>query len=80
MYQVFLADDEVWERKGMAKIIGEMGLPLQVSGEAEDGEAAWEGICNKRPDILLADIRMPGLTGLEQIGRASCRERVSSPV
>lgn len=67
MYQVFLADDEIWERKGMAKLIQEMGLPLQVSGEAEDGVAAWEEIQKKRPDILLADIRMPGLTGLELV-------------
>ncbi|MEY8517761.1 response regulator [Lachnospiraceae bacterium 29-84] len=65
MYQVFLADDEVWERKGMKKIIQEMGLPLTVSGEAEDGIAAWEGMKKTRADILLADIRMPGLTGLE---------------
>ena len=42
MYRVFLADDEIWERKGMKKIIEDMGLLLLVDGEAEDGIAAWE--------------------------------------
>lgn len=67
MYRVFLADDEGWERRGMKKIIQEMGLPLSVDGEAEDGASAWEGLKRKNPDILLADIRMPGLTGLELV-------------
>lgn len=67
MYRIFLADDEVWEMKGMKKIIQQMGLPLLVDGEAEDGIAAWEGLRQKHPDILLADIRMPGFTGLELV-------------
>lgn len=67
MYRIFLADDEVWEMKGMKKIIQQMGLPLLVDGEADDGIAAWEGLRQKHPDILLADIRMPGFTGLELV-------------
>jgi len=69
MYRIFLADDETWEIKGMKKIIQEMDLPLLVDGEAEDGIAAWNGLQEKKPDILLADIRMPGLTGLELVQR-----------
>lgn len=79
MYRVFLADDEIWERKGMKKIIEDMGLLLLVDGEAEDGIAAWEGIKAKRPDILLADIRMPGLTGLELVERMR-REGIGTKV
>ena len=79
MYRIFLADDEVWERKGMKKIIGDMGLPLLVDGEAEDGIAAWEGLKEKEPDILLADIRMPGLTGLELVERMR-REGIQAKV
>ncbi len=69
MYRIFLADDEIWEMKGMKKIIQQMGLPLQVIGEAEDGISAWEGLKQKKPDILLADIRMPGYNGLELVQR-----------
>jgi two-component system response regulator YesN len=32
---------------------------------AEDGEDAFEMICNKNPDILITDIRMPGINGIE---------------
>ena len=67
MYRVFLADDEVWEMKAMKKIIQQMELPILVDGEAEDGISAWKELLEKKPDILLTDIRMPGLTGLELV-------------
>lgn len=65
MYKIFLADDEIWETIGLKKLIEKSGLPVQVVGEAENGIVALEQIEKKRPDILISDIRMPGLNGLE---------------
>lgn len=65
MYRVFLADDEIWETIGLKKLIEKSGLPIQVIGEAENGIVALEQIEKKKPDILITDIRMPGLNGLE---------------
>ncbi len=65
MYKIFLADDEIWETIGLKKLIEKSGLPLQVVGEAENGIVALQQIEEKRPDILISDIRMPGLNGLE---------------
>ncbi len=65
MYKVVLADDETWEIIGLKKLIEKSGLPLEVVGEAENGLAALEEIENKKPDILVTDIRMPGLSGLD---------------
>lgn len=69
MYRMFLADDEIWEMKAMKKIIQEMELPLLVDGEAEDGIEAWNKMKERKPDILLADIRMPGFNGLDLVQR-----------
>ncbi len=69
MYQIFLADDEVWETVGIRKLIERTGLPVEVAGEAENGIAALEGIIKNPPDILITDIRMPGLDGLELVKR-----------
>lgn len=68
MHKVFLADDEIWETIGMKKLLEKTGLPIQVVGEAENGIVALEQIEKKKPDILITDIRMPGLNGLELAG------------
>lgn len=67
MYKIFLVDDEIWETMGLKKLLEKTGLPIQVLGEAENGIVAWEQIVEKRPDILITDIRMPGMNGLELI-------------
>lgn len=67
MYKVFLADDEIWETIGLKKLIEKSELPVQVVGEAENGIVALEQIEKKKPDILITDIRMPGLGGLELV-------------
>ena len=65
MYKVFLADDEVWITVGLKKLIQRSGLPFYVMGEAANGVTSLEEVRTKRPDILITDIRMPGLSGLE---------------
>ena len=65
MYTIFLADDEIWVSMGLKKMIGRSGAAFQVIGEASDGVTAFDEIRRLRPDLLLADIRMPGLNGIE---------------
>ena len=65
MYRIYLADDETWVVIGLKKQIEKSGLPFQVIGEANNGVAAMEEILEKKPDILITDIRMPGLNGLQ---------------
>lgn len=79
MYKVFLADDEIWEIMGLKKLIEKTGLPVKVVGEAVNGIEAIEGIQKSKPDILLTDIRMPGLDGLalaEQIQKKMLHTKV----
>ena len=65
MYKIFLADDEIWVIMGLKKLIEKIGAPFQVVGEASNGVMALEEIEKKKPDVLITDIRMPGMDGLE---------------
>lgn len=65
MYKVVIADDEVWIGFGIKKLIHRSGLPFEVVGEASNGIKAYDMVRQVRPDILITDIRMPGLNGLE---------------
>ncbi len=71
MYEIFLADDEMWITIGLRKLIERSGLPFRVIGEANDGITALEEIGEKCPDVVFTDIRMPGITGLELLERIS---------
>ena len=62
--RVLIADDQVLVRAGFRMII-EAQPDLVVVAEAADGDAAVRLTRRFRPDVLLMDIRMPGLDGLE---------------
>lgn len=64
-----LADDEETIRRGLRGMITRRLPELQIIAEAEDGEIALEQAVQFRPDILLIDINMPFLSGLELIGK-----------
>jgi len=65
MYKVFLVEDEFAIRKGIRENIDWEGNGLIFSGEAGDGEQAYALIREIEPDIILTDIRMPFMDGLE---------------
>ncbi len=63
--KILIADDEKTIRAGLFKIISEaMSVPIQIS-EAKNGQEAWDRIQQDRPDILITDIRMPKVDGIE---------------
>ena len=66
--RVFLCDD-VPDIRMLMRFALEEDPSLNVVGEADDGVAAVEGIASMQPDIVLLDLSMPGLDGLEVIGR-----------
>lgn len=63
MIRVVLADDEALIRAGVRGILA-ADADVQVVAEAGDGRAAIEAVRRHRPDVVLLDIRMPGLDGL----------------
>lgn len=73
MYSVFIVDNEAIIRKGLRLGFDWEGMGCRVAGEAADGEEALEKMKAQPPDILISDIRMPGMDGLTLTKRV--RER-----
>jgi two-component system response regulator YesN len=69
MWKVLIADDEPKIRRGLRKAIERVRTDMQVVAEAEDGETAFALVQKEQPDILMIDVRMPFLNGLELIER-----------
>ncbi|KPM52644.1 LuxR family transcriptional regulator [Frankia sp. R43] len=64
MIRILLADDQRLVRAGIRSILDDED-DLEVVAEAADGQAAVRGCRELRPDVVLMDIRMPGMDGLE---------------
>lgn len=62
--KILLVDDESIVRHSMARMIGAMDSSFHID-EAEDGEEAIEKMGKQRYDLVITDIRMPGMNGLE---------------
>lgn len=76
MYRVLLADDEALEREGL-RIIFDKNFNNQFDiYEASNGREAIEKACEIKPDIIIMDIKMPGISGIEAI--AEIRKRLNN--
>ncbi len=68
MTSVLLVDDQALLRMGF-RLVLEAEADLEVVGEAGDGRVAVEQVAALRPDVVLMDVRMPGMNGIEATER-----------
>jgi DNA-binding NarL/FixJ family response regulator len=72
MIRVLLADDHNLVRKGIRTLL-EISKDFEIVGEASDGEEALALIERARPQVVLLDVRMPKLTGIDVLRAARLR-------
>ena len=77
MIRVAVADDQALVRAGFT-ILLRAAADLEVVGEAADGREAVDLVNRERPDVILMDIRMPGMNGVEATALISADERLSA--
>src|SRR4051794_27827649 len=66
--RVFLADDHAVVREGLKALINAQP-DMEISGEAADGQAACEQAPPLRPDVVVLDVSMPGMSGAQAAER-----------
>lgn len=64
--RLFVVDDHILFRRGLIGLLTDMS-DFEVVGEAGSGEEALRSIAKSRPDIVLLDVNMPGLSGVETL-------------
>lgn len=70
MYKLLLVDDEQIIREGIERMIDWNRLNITLTASCPNAIAALDSMTDDMPDILLTDIRMPGMDGLELVERA----------
>lgn len=69
MYKVLLVDDERMILEGISSIVDWHSVDTQLVGTARNGVEAYAFVCEHAPDIIISDIRMPGMDGLQLVAR-----------
>lgn len=62
--RIFLADDHAVVREGVRSLLDRQA-DMEIVGEAPCGEKAWQRVRELRPDVVIMDISMPGLDGIQ---------------
>ena len=75
MIRIVIADDQALVRAGFRMIV-QSQPDMQVAGEAGDGQEAVDLVRKERPDVVLMDIRMPRLDGIEATRQVASLTRV----
>ena len=69
MLKLILADDEKVIRETISSLIDWNSLGLELAATCENGPETLQAILDIKPDIVMTDIKMPGMSGLDLIGR-----------
>lgn len=80
MYKVLIADDETFVRSLLEKYLQASNLPIQICASAKDGEEALQKALEVRPDIIVTDISMPVMNGLDLIRELQNQEIVTKNI
>lgn len=75
MFKVLVVEDELIIRKGLIASVDWEELNCEVAGEAADGKEGLQKILQLKPNIVLSDIKMPCMSGIEMVEKAK-REHV----
>jgi two-component system response regulator AlgR len=78
--KIFIVDDEAPARSRMKTLLADIAgeCPHELVGEAADAQSALDGMLTVRPDIVLLDVQMPGMTGIE-LARHLTRDPSTAP-
>jgi two-component system, response regulator YesN len=67
--KIAIVEDELRIREGLARLIRKINPSYEIVAEAEDGLAGIRIIAERRPDLVITDVRMPDIDGLEMLDR-----------
>jgi len=73
MIRILLAEDQAMVRGALSALLG-LEPDIEVLAAVADGESAWRELQRLKPDVLVTDIEMPGLTGLDLAQRIQRHE------
>ena len=67
MYKLFIVDDEYFIREGLKKLLDWESLGIEIIGTASNGEDGMKAILDKKPHIVITDVKMRAMDGLSML-------------
>lgn len=67
--RIVIVEDEIRIREGIVHLLGKLDASYEVAGEAENGEDGLRTILQQKPDLIITDVKMPVMDGIEMMRR-----------
>ncbi|GIO14115.1 hypothetical protein J19TS2_36700 [Cohnella xylanilytica] len=75
MHRVLIVEDEMLVRLGLKNSVDWSRFGMEVAADLQDGQAAWDFYQREKPDVVITDIRMPRMDGMQLIERIRERDK-----